>query len=322
MKKVILIYIILMFTSVTFSQTEKQLVPSDLKQRTIVTEPATLSKGFFRAGLIYGYGVTDKLFDNEGKKNYLEYNYWGSSSGFSLSFEYGISDRLMVNLNVPYTNNLQVVYNRVLVPEINTNAVYSSSTRARGIGDCGLTIKYQLVAEKENKASLTGTFILTVPTGKKNFTDIKSATEFKLPTGNGYLATLFKLNYRKIRYPYSYEGYVSYNYKFKGSRLMASTDETEAEFKDGNSLNIAGVFSFHLNEWIALKNAVDFFHNGKNIVESMPLYNIDPQWVLSYQPILVFQIKKFRIGEGFMIPVMGKNASANPQVVLLTQYVF
>jgi len=35
-----------------YSQTEKQLVPSDLRQQTIVTEPVTLRKGFFRIGTI------------------------------------------------------------------------------------------------------------------------------------------------------------------------------------------------------------------------------------------------------------------------------
>jgi hypothetical protein len=322
MKKVILICLATLLPLITFSQVEKQLVPSDLKQQTIVTEPATLYKGFFRAGLTYHYSVIDKLYDSKAKKYYLPYNIWGSSSGFSVFLEYGFTDRLMASLDLPYSNTLQVAYNRVIWPEYNTNTVFSSSTRGRGIGDIGLEIKYQLIPEKESKSSLTGSFILAIPTGKKNFTNIKSATEYNLPTGDGYFSPQFELRYKKIKYPYSYMGYFSYTYRMKGSRLMASTDKTETGFKDGNGINMGGIFSFHLNEWIALKNVVDFFHNGKNVVEGMPDYNIDPQWVLSYQSLLVFQVKKFRIGEGFVIPIKGKNTGADPTVVLLTQYIF
>jgi hypothetical protein len=161
-----------------------------------------------------------------------------------------------------------------------------------------------------------------MPTGKKNFTDVKSATGYNLPTGDGYFAPQFELRYRKISYPYSYAGYLSYTYKFRGSILVNATDETETEIKDGNGINMGGIFSFHLNEWIALKNVVDFIHLGKSIKEGMPEYDIDPQWRLSYQALLIFQVKKFRIGEGFVIPIKGKNTGADPMVVLLTQYVF
>lgn len=322
MKKVIFIYLVTLLPSVLFGQTEKQLVPSDLKQRTIVTEPATLNKGFFRTGMTFSYSVIDKIYNSERKKVYLPYNIWGSGSWYSLFLEYGFTDRLMVSFSLPYTNTLQVSRSRIVWPEYDTNVVYSTSVRGRGIGDCFLEILYQLVPEKENKTSLTGSFILTAPTGEKNPTNIKSFTQYDLPTGDGYFSSQVELRIKKIKYPYSYSGYMSYEYKFKGSRLINPTDEAETKFKDGNRINIGGIFSFHLNEWIALKNVLDLQYFGKDKVENMPSFPGDPKWLFNYQTILVFQVRKFRIGEGFSIPIKGKNVGADPGVVLLAQYQF
>ena len=322
MKKIILIYTLVSLAAAASAQTEKQLVPSDLKQLTIVTEPATLYKGFFRAGMSYSYSAIDKIFDSEAKKTYLPYNIWGSASWYSVFLEYGITDRLMVDVDIEFTNTLRVSYNRVLYPELNINRVFSASNRGRGLGDCGLVVKYQIIPERENKSSLTGNLTLTVPTGKKNPTNIISATEYDLPTGDGYLSTLFELRYKKISYPFSWSGYASYEHKFKGSILLNATDVTETVIKDGDGINCGALLSFHLNEWIALKNNIDFLRLGKSVKEGKPEYDIDPQWLLSYQSLLVFQVKQFRIGEGIMIPIKGKSTGSDPMLILLTQYIF
>ncbi|HRT90726.1 MAG TPA: hypothetical protein P5257_11490, partial [Bacteroidales bacterium] len=69
-RKIILFVSGISATAVSFSQTEKQLMPSDLKQQTIVTEPVTLRKGFLRVGSMLNYRVADKYFSDDGVKKY------------------------------------------------------------------------------------------------------------------------------------------------------------------------------------------------------------------------------------------------------------
>ena len=194
--------------------------------------------------------------------------------------------------------------------------------RSTGIGDCYVTFKYQIIPEEENRLSLTGSLDLTLPTGEKNPTEIKSYTDYQLPTGNGFLVLGTRVSARKINYPFSYTAYVGYNYKFKGSRLISPTDTEETEFKDGNAIETGGSFNFHLNEWIALANELNYYYRGEGEVSAAQEFTIDPAWAFSYETRLVFQIKQFRLGEAVRVPLIGKNVSADPLYVMIVQYIF
>ena len=79
MKKLTIIYLTFLLTLSAFCQTEKQMIPSDLKQQTVVTEPVTLRKGFLRAGILLNYRVVDKYFTESGERDYPT-STWGSKS--------------------------------------------------------------------------------------------------------------------------------------------------------------------------------------------------------------------------------------------------
>lgn len=322
MKRIKYIYLLILLPSVVYSQTEKQLVPSDLKQQTIVTEPVTLRKGFFRAGVAAGYGVVDKYFSDAGKKIYFLNSAWASNSSYNLILQYGLTNRLQVELTANYMNTLNQSTSTVFLPYADTTAEYSFTLKGTGIGDSYLSLKYQILPEGEKKASLTGRVDLTIPTGEKNPTNIKGPRKFDPAVGNGIFATAFNLTARKIQYPFSYTAYLGYTYKFSGTKLMNATDLKEKEFKDGGTLEAGGSFNFHLNEWIALTNEINFYHRGKDKIENVfPEGSLLP-WAVSYEPRLVFQIKKFRLGEAVRVPLKGKNVSADPQYVVIAQYLF
>ena len=80
----------------SYSQTEKQIVPGDLKQQTIVTEPATLRKGFLRAGILLNYRVADKFFNDSGTKEYYTTSTWNSKAAYNVTLQYGLTDRLQL----------------------------------------------------------------------------------------------------------------------------------------------------------------------------------------------------------------------------------
>jgi len=322
MKRFLFIYMFILSGSIVFCQTEKQLLPSDLKQHTIVTEPATLNKGYFRTGLALNYVVADKYFDNSIKKTYLLESNWASDFSYLFMFQYGINDRFMVDLSTQLPGSRIQNNSRVLWPEYSVDTSYSFNLKSKGIGDSDLTLKYQIIAERENKMSLTGILDITFPTGKKNPTNIESASDYDLPTGNGYFVTWIGLAARKIRYPYSYKVYTSYYHRFPGTRLIKATDTAETKFKDGDLVDIGGSFDILLNDWIALTNELNFLFRTKGETYYTTTQIIDPTWAFSYEARLVFQIKKFRIGEGVRVPLKGKNLPADPVYVLLLQYIF
>jgi hypothetical protein len=322
MKRFFLIYLFIFSGSIVFCQVEKQLLPSDLKQQTIVTEPATLRKGYFRTGIALSYGVVDKYYNDSAEKVYFLESAWSSSYSYLFIFQYGITDRFMVDLSTQISRSRMQNNSQLIWPENNVNTSYSFNLEGKGIGDSYLLLKYQIIPEKENKISLTGALDVTFPTGKKNPTNVESATMYDLPTGNGYFVTGIGLTARKIRYPYSYKAYSYYYHKFPGSRLINATDTEETEFKDGDRIDLGGSFDILLNDWIALTNELNFYYRAKCETYYTTTEITDPAWAFNYETRLVFQVKKFRIGEGVRVPLKGKNISADPLYVLLLQYIF
>ncbi len=304
------------------SQVETQLLPSDLKQQTIVTESVTLRKGFFRAGLAVSYSVIDKYFDDSKQKRYISGSSWGSTSFYLFIFQYGITNRLMIDASIPIENSRQVYNNKVVFPENNFDIPFIADLKGTGIGDSYLTLKYQIIPEEKNNISLTGSLDLTFPTGEKNPTEVNSNSDFNLPTGNGYFEIGTVISARRIQYPYSYTVYAGYIYKFEGSRIIYPVDTEETVFKDGNTIEAGASFNFHLNEWIALANELNFYYRGEGTEKSSPDVTIAPAWAFSYETRLIFQIKQFRLGEAITIPFRGRNISADPQYILIAQYVF
>lgn len=322
MKKIISIFILVMVISPVFSQTEKLLNPADLKQQTIITEPLSLRKGYLRIGLFYSYAAADKYFNDSGKKIYFPESTWGSSSGLQFWAQYGVSDRFMVELGIPYTSDLTNIHFRYLFPEFDTMRIYNASNRSRGIGDIIASATYQIIPSGENKFSLKASLDLTLPTGKKNPTNVVSEDEYDGPTGYGVFCLMPKITARMLSYPFSFLAYLSYNYNFKGSRLIYPTDPEETKFKYGNSLTAGGSINIHLNEWIALVNEINYYHAGKGEIDGVPKSDLNTTWALSYEPRVVFQIRRFRLGEAVNIPIKGKMIGADPLYVLMVQYVF
>jgi hypothetical protein len=323
MRRVLTSYFFAFIFLISSGQVEKQLLPSDLRQQTIVTEPLTLKKGYFRSGLALSYGVVDKYFDGVGGKKYHMNSAWGSSSFYLFSFQYGLSDRTMVDLSVPIRHSRHKYMDRKINPGTNSDIITSSKLAGNGIGDGLLAIKYQIIPGKpESSLSLSASLDITFPTGKKNPSEIRSVTEYNLPTGNGVFVAGGRLTARKVFYPYSLVTYTGYMYRFRGSKIISVADDAETVFKIGNSFETGASFNLHLNDWIVLTNEISFDYRGKGEIRYTANTMIDPAWTLSYETGLVFQVRQLRIKEAVRVPVRGKNISADPGYNLVVQYIF
>jgi len=322
MKKVIIIFLLLSLGFTAAAQVEKLIVPSDLKQQTIVTEPITLRKGYLRAGTALSFFALDKYFVTATQKEYYPLSSWHTDFSYQLTLRYGVTDRFEVDCAIPLKSERTRLLYYITWPGLNSNVSLSGDLKGKGLSDCELTLKYQLIPEKENKISLAAWQWLTFPTGQKNYTDIKSFTDFNLPVGDGAFSTGTELTARRIKYPYSYSVYASYTINFQGSKLISQDDKTETKFRDGDYLMLDADFSIHLNEWIALSNELNYKYDQKGIIKYTVSQVKNPGWAFSYQPGLYFQIRRFRIAEAVQVPLMGKNTSADPLYVMMVVYTF
>jgi hypothetical protein len=324
LKKLIISLVIFLSLSDAFCQFEQMILPSDLKQQTVITEPSTLRKGFFRSSLNLSYSVIDKIFNDEGVRNYgSEMNGWGSSNSYQLSMMYGITDRLMIGTDIPYFNDRFYIASEIKLPGLDSTVIRHYNTDGVGLSDIDFTIDYQFIYRNEGKTSLKGQGTLTIPSGRKNPENIESKNEYDKPTGGGNTSLDLRLVYRQIVYPYSFSGYLSYKYNFKGSKIFYP-DEDPVEFSGGNMFYVGGSFNVHLNEWIALMNELafstwsDYPYDGETAADTEQ----GGRYIINYQPALVFQVRRFRFFEVIRLPLKGKNTGADPAYVFGLQYTF
>jgi hypothetical protein len=293
-----------------------------MKQQTVVTEPVTLRKGYLRAGVVLDYRVADRFFNSEGSKEYYSTSTYGSHSAYGMTIQYGISDRLEVDLFTEYLNDLQQTQTSQLETVTNKSVTISTKQKGIGLGDSHLEVRYQVIHEKESKFSMTCRLMLTIPTGEKNPRNIKSENQYDLPVGDGTYALGLNILTRKVVYPYSFSGYISYVNNFNGSRIVDVAIPVEKRFRLGNMFETGLSCNLHLNEWIVFGNEFNFNHEGEGKVENEPSALMPSSWALSYEPSLIFQVHRFRFSESVKIPLKGLNVPADPLYVMTAQLIF
>jgi len=321
-RALLIILLLVIVQSTSYAQTEKQIVPADLKQQTLVTEPATLRKGFLRAGVLLNYRVADRFFNETGAKEYYISSTWNSKASYNLTLQYGLTDRLQLDLSAEYLNIRKESQSTDNVSLTTTSTEISSEQKGLGLGDTHFSVNYQIIPETRYKVSMTGKLQLTIPTGEKNPTDVISVNEYDLPVGDGTFALSTGLMVRSIVYPYSFTGYIHYTYNFKGTKIIDLTDAKETDFRFGNLIEAGMSANLHLNEWIVMANEFNFYHEGKGRINDLLSSRLPSSWAASYQPNLIFQVKRFRLGESVKIPLKGRNVPADPLYVVMIQYVF
>ena len=320
MKKLVTILTILIGSYAVHAQVQEQLGPTEKKHATLVTEPLTVYKGFFRAGLATNYSVVDKIFQEDGKKESLSGNIWGSSWTFYAYLQYGITDRLMIDLFLPYMTG-SIKQSLLFVDQTTGDqAIFKWDSPANGLSDLDVSVAYQIVTETASRPAL-GLFVVgTLPTGEKDPSNEDPLTgSYDRPTGSGAFHVNTTLKLRKVVYPFSYTISASYKLKMEGEKKLEPSTPN-VTFKDGNVLNLAGIFNLHLNDWIVFKNIADYYSFAEGEVEG--LKSGGSSWLMNYTAGLSFQLKKLRLDQAVSFPLMGKLSAADPSYILIVQYTF
>ena len=309
-----------MIGSVTiFGQTEQEMLPAERKQLTIITEPFTLYKGFFRAGLSFQYSALYKTFDANGKRVPVS-NASGTTWASQILLQYGITDRFQITAALPYLNQDLSLSYRAEAPGLNFFGQQKLEGEGSGLSDIWLGLDYQLLTETITRPSLKAMLTVTIPSGEKNPVETSADEVFDIPVGSGYYSIDAAISLRKISYPYLYSAYVSYKMNLEGSKQFEQ-GQPEQTFKDGNMATVSGAFGFHMNEWLALINDVYYFYFATDQVDGQDVEDSD-SWTVHYTPRLSFQIKRLRVNQAVQIPLFGNTAGADPGFILVVQYVF
>jgi hypothetical protein len=325
MKKIFLLFCSASIIVKISGQVEQMIIPSDLKQQTIVNEPATLRKGFFRIGTVNSWGAVDRVFDGSGKRSYIMGSYgsgWQTAWTHLLDLQYGITDRIQVTSQIPYQREKIYFATEILLPGRDSSIIEYYKANGNGLGDISISASYQILKEDTRRPSLVTKLFLTLPTGRKNPTNIIDGKKYDRPTGYGETTIDLHLQLRKIFYPYSATIYTSYLYHFKGKKIF-NPGEDQVSFKSGDLLYVGGSFNIHLNDWIVLGNEVAFLKwwDDKFFGITAADVGMTGRWVINYQPSLVFQIRRFRFFEVIQFPVFGHSVAADPQYILGLQYI-
>lgn len=313
-----ILFFLLFLSGLAFSQGEEQFLPTDLKQLTVITEPATLHKGFFRAGINYHYGSVKKIFNSDRVKEVIPGAAVNRTSSVGLWAYFGITDRLEASLNIPYLMN-QTHDILIVDDQVSSQTILPGEIKGFGFGDIALGFRMQVLREKERQPSLTLGSYLDLPTGRKNPSHINGINDYHEATGSGELSLDINVQVRKIIYPYSFVLYSGIDYKFGGEKIHFPGEE-ELPFKSGNHYyTIAGI-NFHLNDWICLTNDFRFSYTAEYSKNNSPFG--ENGWDLSWTPNIHFQVKKLRIAQAINFPIYGRNTSADTRFFLFLQYIF
>jgi hypothetical protein len=318
-------FVLLLGMSIVAAQAQEQLLPSEKKQQTVVTEPASLYKGFLRGGVSGYFGTVDKYFDAHGNKTYFPGNIWGGIYSTQLGFVYGVTDRLQVSAVIPYVwnNASQLVVFEIPSPDPtkpDSIAQVKYGRPSSGLGDVSVGIKYQVFTETERRPAIYIVLDATIPTGEKNPTGIIDSRNYAPAVGNGEYKLNIGFGFRKVSYPFSYSLNADYMYKFPGEKVQEPY-APELPFKSSDYLDFIGTFNFHLNDWIAVQNELSYFYYMNNGSINNQLVDF-PTQLLQYSPRVSFQVKRLRLNEGALIPLTGINSSADVSFIVLIQYTF
>ena len=179
MKKIFVSLVLIILADVAYSQEEDKLLVSEIKQSTVITQPATLNKGFFLLGSTFMHIMADKLFSDNGKKGYAVQNLSARNSTEYLNLHFGLTNRIELVFDLPY--KITSVSKSIIVdaPGYDTTEIYKYKIKGKGIGDMEFGIFYQLIKGSKTKPSLVSKLTATFPTGEKNPTNIKGRLEYE-----------------------------------------------------------------------------------------------------------------------------------------------
>lgn len=314
MKKVLIYTFFTLLTLKLMAQTEKQLSVSEIRQQTVLTEPLTLQKGYFKANAQFSYLVFSTSYYDGNWKKVPNYGYMSNSFAIPFSVNYGITNNLEMNISSNYEyEKVSESYKSIDYTKLTSNEQERNKI-TNGFNDISFGLSYSFFKGKTNLPEMEVGSYFTLPYGKTEPTSsdsgktIYDATSFGCyELGLGYLV-------KKVFYPFSVSGSILYSYSFSSDVKLKYYDTAKSHVKHGDMLKSSIVFNYMLCDWISIGNSISYTWNGADEINNVKqAYN-----PVSYQytPSLTFQIRNFRLTQGVSFYLAAKNCNTAPHAYI------
>lgn len=178
-----------------------------------------------------------------------------------LTGRYGLSDRLQLDLNVPY------LYRKTNFSSVgvgfSTSAASDKDVTSNNVGDVSVGAYYRLIKESQDSPDTVISIRIKAPTGKNPYgikfvpdpTNGSLQTPTDLPTGNGVWALSTGVSFIKTVDPAILFANLGYTYNFERSFSDISSDplsRTAAKVALGSQYSLGAGIAFALNERMSL----------------------------------------------------------------------
>jgi hypothetical protein len=315
MKRIIILFSFTAMVNFCKAQVAEGLTPLQRKQLTVLAEPATLYKGFFRLGYGIKYSRPGRTFDKNGVNRTPEdFNFSGNYVEHLFTATYGITDRIQISASLPYTNdNLSAL---IRVNQTNNQIVESKiKVKSKGISDFQTDLQVQLIKETKQIPAVVFGFSVWLPTGNNERTIVTDPVTFDVTyndiTGGVGSSVFTSIQVRKVMYPYLLAAEFKYFYGADGKIIE---NNTSIDVIGANSAVWQLTTGMHLNEWITITGKMFYqrlsFDSDVQPNTTVPLIDNSKKELLSFDPTLTFQFGRFRSQQYISIPISGKNYSS------------
>jgi hypothetical protein len=179
----------------------------------------------------------------------------------NLTGRYGITNRLEVEMRVPYVYRDDTSVGREILQGSVAPAVFD--TDSNGIGDVELTARYQFNDGGLDRAYYIGTLRYKSRTGRDPFESeisnitvgARSGLQTELPLGSGFNAIQPAITMLYPTDPAVFFGTLSYLYNFKRSNVSQSTDQGDIFVGD---VKQDGIWGFNFGMGLAINEVSSF----------------------------------------------------------------
>jgi hypothetical protein len=303
------------------AQEQEHLEPSERKFQSLVREPLTLYKGFFRGGVTVLFSTIDQMFDADGNKVPLYGNGSARQWVYQPFLQYGFTDRLQAEISIPYVNAQLAQSVQFEFPVWDSIYTQRWTRKTHGLGDVDLIVSYQFIEGTQTKPGVAVVVTGTLPTGEKNPKSVNkdNPLEYDAAPGYGEYAVQGQVRLRKIMFPFAYNLFVGYKHFFPGEKILQAGDTKERSFKSGDMVSFSGAFNMHLNNWIVFRNLADIYLFQASEADEV---KGEKSKLFTYTAGLSFQLKQFRLDQIATVPLLGSNSGADVGYAFIIMYTF
>lgn len=312
-------FLIQLFILQNINAQEFYPIPENLRYETSITEPLALRKGFFRAEVYSSFNSFSAYFNHEAKRTFLLENSMGfKSSGVSdywiftiLNLSYGITEKWMVELGIPYLFGRSQFFNEFEVIPYNYSVKDNQTGELNGLGDFTIATGYQVLSKRNWYLYAYSGMIFPTGTEEKEIKEQDdNLTITADPTSNGEYIFSTGMVIKRIFYPIAMEIEPSFAYQF------ASKNWENSMFYSFNTR--AGIL---LNDWFIVYNTCDFDFllsreqkGNKELNINKELLSHSDRYLLTYGIKIQQQIKNFRLSQILAFPILGKDLFASMSI--------